>query len=176
MQQQQGSSMGNSGSMSPNSPISPASPPQHIVVTQHLNITSTMAGQGGLLSASANANMLSALQVSSSALQSNNKSQMRKSATIQNHQQTTAAATTTTVAANSGSGATATATAAVEYIPQEVNVLLDPEIINDYPTQALVLTVLATLVRNTTDENEIRVLYQYIAEASIVFPKGRQHF
>lgn len=133
-----------------------------------------MTGQGGLLSASANANMLSALQVSSSALQSNNKCQMRKSATIQNHQQTTAAATTTTVAANSSSGATATA--AVEYSPQEVNVLLDPEIINDYPTQALVLTVLATLVRNTTDENEIRVLYQYIAEASIVFPKGRLPF
>ena len=53
----------------------------------------------------------------------------------------------------------------------ELNVLLDPEIINDYPTQALLLTVLATLVRNSTDENEIRVLYQYIAEASIVFSK-----
>ena len=53
----------------------------------------------------------------------------------------------------------------------ELNVLLDPLIINDYPTQALLLTVLATLVRKSTDENEIRILYQYIAEASIVFPK-----
>ncbi len=53
----------------------------------------------------------------------------------------------------------------------ELNVLLDPGIINDYPTQALLLTVLATLVRNTTDENETRILYQYIAEASIVFSK-----
>jgi hypothetical protein len=53
----------------------------------------------------------------------------------------------------------------------ESNVLLDSEIINDYPTQALLLTVLATLVRNSTDENEMRILYQYIAEASIVFSK-----
>ncbi|XP_022248395.1 neurofibromin-like, partial [Limulus polyphemus] len=29
----------------------------------------------------------------------------------------------------------------------------------------------ATLVRNTTDENEMRVLYDYLAEASVVFPK-----
>ena len=53
----------------------------------------------------------------------------------------------------------------------ELNVLLDSDVINDYPTQALLLTVLATLVRNSTDENEIRILYQYIAEASIVFSK-----
>ena len=53
----------------------------------------------------------------------------------------------------------------------EANVLLDAEVINDYPTQALLLTVLATLVRNSTDENEIRILYQYIAEASIIFSK-----
>jgi hypothetical protein len=53
----------------------------------------------------------------------------------------------------------------------ELNLLLDPVVINDYPTQALLLTVLATLVRNSSDENEIRILYQYIAEASIVFPK-----
>ena len=51
------------------------------------------------------------------------------------------------------------------------NVLLDSQIINDQVTQALLLTVLATLVRNSTDENEIRILYQYIAEASIVFSK-----
>ena len=29
----------------------------------------------------------------------------------------------------------------------------------------------ATLVRNTTDENEARILYEYLAEASVVFPK-----
>ena len=29
----------------------------------------------------------------------------------------------------------------------------------------------ATLVRNTTDEAEIRILYEYLAEASVVFPK-----
>lgn len=107
---------------------------------------------------------------------------MRKSATIQNHQQNLAAAAAAANASSSGGGnaatggaTTATGTtvaAAAEYAPQDANVLLDPDVINDYPTQALVLTVLATLVRNTTDENEIRVLYQYIAEASIVFSKG----
>ncbi|XP_025089023.1 neurofibromin-like isoform X8 [Pomacea canaliculata] len=56
-------------------------------------------------------------------------------------------------------------------VSNENNVLLDPEILTDYPTQALVLTVLATLVRNTTDENETRILYEYLAEASVVFPK-----
>ena len=35
----------------------------------------------------------------------------------------------------------------------------------------LVLTVLATLVKYTTDENEVRILYEYLAEASVVFPK-----
>ncbi|XP_029653007.2 neurofibromin isoform X4 [Octopus sinensis] len=29
----------------------------------------------------------------------------------------------------------------------------------------------ATLVRNTTDENEARILYEYLAEASVVFPR-----
>ncbi|XP_050410069.1 neurofibromin isoform X2 [Patella vulgata] len=56
-------------------------------------------------------------------------------------------------------------------VSNENNVLLDPEVLNDYPTQALVLTVLATLVRNTTDENETRILYEYLAEASVVFPR-----
>ncbi|XP_048257175.1 neurofibromin-like isoform X1 [Haliotis rufescens] len=56
-------------------------------------------------------------------------------------------------------------------VSNENNVLLDPDILMDYPTQALVLTVLATLVRNTTDENETRILYEYLAEASVVFPK-----
>ena len=35
------------------------------------------------------------------------------------------------------------------------------------------LTVLATLVKYTTDENEVRILYEYLAEASVVFPKVR---
>ena len=34
-----------------------------------------------------------------------------------------------------------------------------------------VYIVQATLVRNTTDENEARILYEYLAEASVVFPK-----
>jgi neurofibromin 1 len=55
--------------------------------------------------------------------------------------------------------------------PTDSNVLLDPDIIDDYPTQALLLTVLATLVRNSIDENEMRILYEYIAEASVVFAK-----
>lgn len=53
----------------------------------------------------------------------------------------------------------------------ESNCLLDPEILTNFPTQALVLTVLATLVKYTTDENEMRVLYEYLAEASVVFPR-----
>ncbi|KAJ8312996.1 hypothetical protein KUTeg_010369 [Tegillarca granosa] len=56
-------------------------------------------------------------------------------------------------------------------VSNENNVLLDPEVLTDYPTQVLVLTVLATLVRNTTDETEARILYEYLAEASVVFPK-----
>ncbi len=53
----------------------------------------------------------------------------------------------------------------------ESNCLLDPEILTNFPTQALVLTVLATLVKYTTDEGEMRVLYEYLAEASVVFPR-----
>lgn len=53
----------------------------------------------------------------------------------------------------------------------ESNVLLDPEVLPDLSTQALVLTVLATLVKYSTDETETRVLYQYLAEGSVVFPK-----
>ncbi len=55
--------------------------------------------------------------------------------------------------------------------PINSNVLLDPNVIDDYPTQALLLTVLATLVRNSVDESEMRILYEYIAEASVVFAK-----
>uniref|UniRef100_A0A2A4JW37 Uncharacterized protein n=1 Tax=Heliothis virescens TaxID=7102 RepID=A0A2A4JW37_HELVI len=53
----------------------------------------------------------------------------------------------------------------------ESNSLLDPSVLSDFTTQALVLTVLATLVKYTTDEDEIRILYQYLAEGSVVFPK-----
>ncbi|XP_015607506.1 neurofibromin isoform X2 [Cephus cinctus] len=56
-------------------------------------------------------------------------------------------------------------------VSNENNVLLDPEVLTDFSTQTLVLTVLATLVKYSTDENETRILYQYLAEASVVFPK-----
>ncbi|XP_055698234.1 neurofibromin isoform X2 [Phlebotomus papatasi] len=56
-------------------------------------------------------------------------------------------------------------------VSNESNVLLDPEVLPDLSTQALVLTVLATLVKYSTDEAETRVLYQYLAEGSVVFPK-----
>ncbi|KAM7364589.1 neurofibromin 1 isoform 1-T1 [Cochliomyia hominivorax] len=56
-------------------------------------------------------------------------------------------------------------------VSNESNVLLDPEVLPDLSIQALVLTVLATLVKYTSDENETRVLYQYLAEGSVVFPK-----
>lgn len=53
----------------------------------------------------------------------------------------------------------------------ENNVLLDPEVLTDLATQTLVLTVLATLVKYSTDEKEMRILYEYLAEATIVFRK-----
>ncbi|XP_037923398.1 neurofibromin isoform X2 [Hermetia illucens] len=56
-------------------------------------------------------------------------------------------------------------------VSNESNVLLDPEVLPDLSTQALVLTVLATLVKYSTVETETRVLYQYLAEGSVVFPK-----
>ncbi|KAK0170129.1 hypothetical protein PV328_010729 [Microctonus aethiopoides] len=56
-------------------------------------------------------------------------------------------------------------------VSNENNVLLDSEILTDFSTQTLVLTILATLVKYSTDENETRILYEYLAEASVVFPK-----
>ncbi|XP_078599565.1 neurofibromin-like isoform X3 [Branchiostoma floridae x Branchiostoma japonicum] len=53
----------------------------------------------------------------------------------------------------------------------ENNLLLDEEVLTDQQTQALLLTVLATLVKYTNDESEERILYEYLAEASVVFPK-----
>jgi len=56
-------------------------------------------------------------------------------------------------------------------VSNDNNILLDPEVLTDHVTQVLVLTVMATLVKYTTDENEVRILYEYLAEASVVFPK-----
>uniref|UniRef100_A0A8B9GUE6 Neurofibromin n=1 Tax=Astyanax mexicanus TaxID=7994 RepID=A0A8B9GUE6_ASTMX len=53
----------------------------------------------------------------------------------------------------------------------ESNVLLDEEVLTDPKIQALLLTVLATQVKNTTDEFDQRILYEFLAEASVVFPK-----
>lgn len=57
-------------------------------------------------------------------------------------------------------------------LSNENNVLLDPEVLTDFSTQTLVLIMLATLVKYSTNESEIRILYEYLAEATIVFPKG----
>ena len=103
---------------------------------------------------------------------------MRKSVTVQNHQQTLSnlqksmsPSPSQHTTGSSSKDADTNATSPDTTNNELLNVLLDPQILVDYPTQALVLTVLATLVRNSSDENEIRVLYAYIAEASIVFPK-----
>ncbi|XP_014223009.1 neurofibromin isoform X2 [Trichogramma pretiosum] len=56
-------------------------------------------------------------------------------------------------------------------VSNENNVLFDPDILTDFATQKLVMTVLATLVKYSTDDSETRILYEYLAEASIVFPK-----
>jgi len=56
-------------------------------------------------------------------------------------------------------------------LSNENNVLLDPEMLTDFSTQTLVLTMLATLVKYSINENETRILYEYLAEATTVFPK-----
>uniref|UniRef100_A0A9J8CNN8 Neurofibromin n=1 Tax=Cyprinus carpio carpio TaxID=630221 RepID=A0A9J8CNN8_CYPCA len=53
----------------------------------------------------------------------------------------------------------------------ESNVLLDENVLTDPKIQTLLITVLATLVKYTTDEFHQRILYEYLAEASVVFPK-----
>ncbi|XP_013381612.1 neurofibromin-like [Lingula anatina] len=78
--------------------------------------------------------------------------------------------------ANGGSASSSTSSATTQRsargsVSNENNILLDPEVLTDYRTQALLLTVLATQVRNTTDDNEARILYEYLAEASVVFSK-----
>ncbi|XP_037071704.1 neurofibromin-like [Pollicipes pollicipes] len=56
-------------------------------------------------------------------------------------------------------------------VSNENNLLLEPEVLTDPQIQVLALTVLATLVKHSTDGAETRVLYEYLAEASVVFPK-----
>nr|XP_039272479.1 neurofibromin-like [Styela clava] len=51
------------------------------------------------------------------------------------------------------------------------NVLLDDEMLQDNESQALLLTILATQIRYWSDDLEARVLYEYLAEASVVFPE-----
>jgi len=68
-------------------------------------------------------------------------------------------------------GVTDTVDASRASVSNDNNILLDPDILTDQVTQVLVLTVLATLVKYTTDETEVRILYEYLAEASVVFPK-----
>ncbi|KAF8570772.1 hypothetical protein P879_02348 [Paragonimus westermani] len=51
------------------------------------------------------------------------------------------------------------------------NFLLDPNVLTDEALQALTIAVLTTLVRYATDENESRVLYEFLADASMVFPR-----
>ncbi|XP_020613799.1 neurofibromin-like [Orbicella faveolata] len=50
------------------------------------------------------------------------------------------------------------------------NMLLDPGIVNDTQTQALLLTTLAILLEHITGDVESRYLYEVLAEASLVFP------
>ncbi|XP_020288690.1 neurofibromin isoform X3 [Pseudomyrmex gracilis] len=56
-------------------------------------------------------------------------------------------------------------------VSNETNVLLDPLVLTEDSTQTLVITMLATLVKYSTNENETRILYEYLAEATVVFPK-----
>ena len=74
-------------------------------------------------------------------------------------------------AVNVGGASNSSAPTPRPSISNENNILLDPEILTDQVTQVLVLTVMATLVKYTTNESEVRILYEYLAEASVVFPK-----
>lgn len=53
----------------------------------------------------------------------------------------------------------------------ETKVLFDKNVLTDTSTQALLLRMLATLVRNTSNANEIRIIDEYLSYASIIFPK-----
>merc|ERR1719245_1063558 len=74
-------------------------------------------------------------------------------------------------AVNVGGASNSSAPTPRPSISNENNILLDPEVLTDQVTQVLVLTVMATLVKYTTNESEVRILYEYLAEASVVFPK-----
>jgi len=50
------------------------------------------------------------------------------------------------------------------------NLVLDPGVLDDRESRALLLVLLATLTEFTTDDAEARILYGVLAEASIVFP------
>ncbi|XP_015765754.1 PREDICTED: neurofibromin-like [Acropora digitifera] len=50
------------------------------------------------------------------------------------------------------------------------NMLLNPGVVNDSQTQALLLTTLAILLEHVTGDVETRYLYEVLAEASLVFP------
>lgn len=56
--------------------------------------------------------------------------------------------------------------------PTEIeNRLLDPGVVNDTQTQALLLTILSTLAQYTNDDTLEKFLFEVLAEASLVFPK-----
>ena len=149
-QQKYNLSINSAGSLSPLSPLSPISPP---------NANILLSNQSSLLSPI-------------TICYAFNKPQMRKSITVQNQQTFNNLQKNSQIPkTNNPQDDKNVLNDSEQRVSGELNVLLDAEVINDYPTQALVLTVLATLVRNSTDENEIRILYQYIAEASIVFSK-----
>ncbi|CAF2811356.1 unnamed protein product [Rotaria sp. Silwood2] len=59
----------------------------------------------------------------------------------------------------------------VEEISSQTNLLLDHDVLTNSLIEALLLTVLATFVRNTSDENEMRIIYEYLSESNIVIPK-----
>ncbi|XP_064619782.1 neurofibromin-like isoform X5 [Lineus longissimus] len=89
--------------------------------------------------------------------------------TLSNQENSSASGSVTISTASTASTKTSSRTSRGS-VSNENNVLLDPEVLT--PTsQTLCLTILATLVKNTTDENEMRILYEYLAEASVVFPK-----
>lgn len=56
-------------------------------------------------------------------------------------------------------------------VSNENNVLLDPDVLTEFGTQALVLTTLATLAKYSTGEVETRTLYKFLAEGATVFPR-----
>ncbi|CAF4760405.1 unnamed protein product, partial [Rotaria sp. Silwood2] len=56
-------------------------------------------------------------------------------------------------------------------ISSQTNLLLDHDVLTNSLIEALLLTVLATFVRNTSDKNEMRIIYEYLSESNIVIPK-----